>query len=212
MLIRTILAVVALALVSACGSSLTVPTPSPNTLQLTGTVRTGGLPIVGANVKILDGANQNKNAATDAGGRYTLTALVASGFTLEVTATGYTTVTKGVTLTVSASADVDLTPALRAFLIQEGSADGVLQPDGSYAFTLGMTNTGDGCAGGISGVTTLTNAARAVLTVLNWTALPTVVVRPAGHATYTVSGVNAADAFAASQYATTFSYATVSCP
>ena len=74
--------------------------------------RTGDLPLVGANVKILDGANQNK-AAVDAGGRYALTALTAGGFTLEVIATGYTTVNKSVTFTVSAAAGVDLTPALR---------------------------------------------------------------------------------------------------
>ena len=98
--------VVTLTVVSACGSSSTAPTSSGNTLQLTGTVRTGGLALVGANVKILDGANQNKSAITDAGGRYALTALSAGGFTLEVTATGYTTVNKAVTLTASAAAEV----------------------------------------------------------------------------------------------------------
>lgn len=209
---RTLLTVVALGLVSACGGSTpTAPTPNAS-LQLTGTVRTGGLPVTGANVKILDGANQNKAAVTDAGGRYTLTALAAGGFTIEIIATGYTTVNKGITLTSNTSTDVDLIPALRAFLAQEGSADGVLQPDGSYAFALGMTNTGDGCAGAISGATTLTSAAGVVVATVNWSTPTALIVRPGAHATYGVCCLKPADAFAATKYTTTFRYATVACP
>ena len=57
---RILAAVLSLGLMSACGGSApTAPSPSATALQLTRTVRTAGLPVTGATVKILDGANQN---------------------------------------------------------------------------------------------------------------------------------------------------------
>lgn len=75
------------------------PTPSTFSLsgQVTDSVTSNAIP--GAVVLIADGPNASRSATTDASGRYSLTGLQQSGFTVNVTADGYTRTSMGVTLT-----------------------------------------------------------------------------------------------------------------
>jgi hypothetical protein len=83
--------------ISACGGnssgSPTNPTPTPQTptvVSLTGTVSaiTGG-GIVGATVRIGDGANAGKTTQTTAGGSYRFDGLTASDANISASAAGY---------------------------------------------------------------------------------------------------------------------------
>ena len=57
-------------------------------------------PVAGALVKILDGPAAGQSATTDTTGTATFASLLQSGFTIEVSATGYVTTQAGVTLTL----------------------------------------------------------------------------------------------------------------
>src|SRR5262245_62322819 len=92
----TLVALAAIVTVACGGSSPNSPTPlaSANHWTIGGIIRSTGTPIVGASVRVLDGANAGKTATTDAGGRYVLAGLEQGGFTIQVSATGYLTTTK----------------------------------------------------------------------------------------------------------------------
>lgn len=59
-------------------------------------------------VSIADGPNASRSATTDASGRYSLTGLQRSGFTVSVTADGYTRTSMGVTLTADQTVSFQL--------------------------------------------------------------------------------------------------------
>ena len=116
---KRFLAVLSLAaMVSACGSSPTTPTPAPvvtppvaATFSLSGTVTsTAGGGIAGATVRIVDGANAGKSTTTAAGGSYSFTGLAIAGQTVSASATNYGSVSKGVSTTSNQTLDFQLTP------------------------------------------------------------------------------------------------------
>ena len=97
---------------AACGggnSTTTSPSPTQTpttTFSLTGTVTGGNVftattptAISGATVSVIDGPNAGKSTTTDASGKYTFTGLQQSGFTVNVSAVGYVSQSRPVTLT-----------------------------------------------------------------------------------------------------------------
>jgi hypothetical protein len=118
MLTRNCLAVLLLA-ATACSDNKPTTAPSPTTtptFSLTGTVTggnvfTGTTPtaISGATVSVIDGPNAGKSTATDASGRYTFTGLQQSGFTVNVSAVGYVSQSRPVTLTSNQTLNFGLT-------------------------------------------------------------------------------------------------------
>jgi len=82
------------------GGSSTPTGPTTSTYTLSGTVSSssGGV-VSGATVQIQDGTNAGKSATTSSAGSYSITGLTAGGFTVRVSATGYSPVTRGVTVT-----------------------------------------------------------------------------------------------------------------
>jgi hypothetical protein len=150
-------ALIAMLLVSACGSTTPPTAPAPpvtpaGQFTLSGTVtKNSGGGIAGALVAITAGANAGKNATTDASGRYSLTGLVAGTLTLTVTAQGFAAQTTSVTMANDQSADFSL--AVAVFLTNGRAVDALTQApypgltvsidgaivgttDGSGAFTL----------------------------------------------------------------------------
>jgi hypothetical protein len=103
-------------LASACGGNKSTPTsPSgstPTTFSLSGQVTdsTTSAGIPGATVSIADSTNAGKSATTDASGNYSVAALQQAGFTVNVTANGYVSSSKGVTLTSNQTLAFPLTP------------------------------------------------------------------------------------------------------
>src|SRR5262249_43699433 len=123
---RTTLAVaLALALPACDGSSSPnnpTPTPATPTWTLSGSVislENVDIAINGATVTVLDGPSANRSAMTDADGRFTLANLQQGGFTVRVSANGYQSVSRGITLTRNTFMDFGLRPDPRAILIVE---------------------------------------------------------------------------------------------
>jgi hypothetical protein len=147
------------ALAAACGGSSTTPTPTPstNTWSLTGTITSsaGGV-INAATVAIVDGPGLGRQSATDVAGHYGFAGLHQAGFSVRVSAPGYTSTTQGITLTANTVTDVQLVRLTAAALTFEGDLAFVLRADGSADMNGTAVNTGDGCAGSIGGSTTLT--------------------------------------------------------
>jgi competence protein ComEC len=87
-----------------------VPTPAPTGFSLSGLVRdaTNFALLPGVAVRILDGTNANRSTTTDAAGAYGLASLQTSGFTVSFSLSGYTTATRGITLTQNTSLDLSL--------------------------------------------------------------------------------------------------------
>ena len=91
----------------AAPSSPTGPSTSSLSGQVTDSVTSNAIP--GAVVSIADGPNAGRSATTDASGNYNLTGLQRSGFTVNVTAAGYTPTSRGVTLTSDQTVSFRLT-------------------------------------------------------------------------------------------------------
>jgi hypothetical protein len=66
-------------------------------------------PLSGVVVSIIDGSNGGQSAVTDGNGYYSLGQLLEGTFTLQLTKTGYTTVSRSVTLTSDLRLDVSIT-------------------------------------------------------------------------------------------------------
>jgi hypothetical protein len=204
---RLLLVVVAAFTLASCsGKSSPAPAPTPNVWQLGGTVSTAtGTAIVGATVKIMDGANANQSAVTNATGRYTFTSIMQANLTLQVTADGYTGQSQLIALTKDTTVDFALARVLRANLVAGGAADGIKQADGTYDFAFIGRNDGDSCARDISGSTTLSNAAKTPIATIGWTLSSATRVAPGESFVYHVV-MSAADAFAGTTYLTTFTF------
>ena len=110
-------------MLSACGGgggSPTSPAPSPTpapvvTGTLSGVITSAaGGGVGGAVVRIVDGPNAGRTATADGNGRYELTGLTLSGFTIEVTAPDHVGSSRGVTVspaTPTATANFTLLPS-----------------------------------------------------------------------------------------------------
>ncbi len=96
-----------IAAIGACGGSPSKPSAPVIALTVLVTNDQGQL-IANAQVKVLDGPNAGRTATTDTSGKALLSNLVSSGFTVEVTASGYGTATQGVTVTGAVAITVKL--------------------------------------------------------------------------------------------------------
>lgn len=94
----------------------TAPAP-PTAFALSGHVTnsaTGG-PLSGAVVSVRDGPNAGRSTVTDSSGAYKLDQLLASTFTVNVSAAGYVEETQTVTLTSDQMLSVQLTPQVSEY-------------------------------------------------------------------------------------------------
>jgi hypothetical protein len=84
-------------------TSTAIPTTTASTFSLSGQVTdsTNSIPISDATVSIADSSNAGRSATTDGSGNYAFAELQPAGFIVNVTATGYVTSSKGVTLTAN---------------------------------------------------------------------------------------------------------------
>ena len=85
-----------------------------NTFTLSGRVTSavdGG--IGRASLEVLDGPNEGRATVTDANGNFLLASLTRSDFTLSISAAGFTTATRIVSLSQNATIDVVLLPTSR---------------------------------------------------------------------------------------------------
>jgi hypothetical protein len=146
-------------LASACGANSTT-SPSPTTTSTTSTATTFTLsgqvtnsasaaPVSGATVSIADSVNAGKSVTTDGSGNYSFTGLQQAGFTVNVTASGYGSSSKGVTLTSNQTLSFQLVQQVFSFVgtwagvIPNNAANGtggrvqlVLQTSNLGTFTL----------------------------------------------------------------------------
>lgn len=218
---RTTLAVaLALALPACDGSSSPnnpTPTPATPTWTLSGSVislENVDIAINGATVTVLDGPSANRSAMTDADGRFTLANLQQGGFTVRVSANGYQSVSRGITLTRNTFMDFGLRPDPRAILIVEGSLAYDPLPDGSVNIRATGVNTGKGCAWNVSGLSTLTGTSGFTLT-LSWELNRATIIRPGERFQYVLGPVSQADIarFGSSgTYSTSVSFSSLPCP
>jgi hypothetical protein len=205
---------------AGCGGSSSPSTPTPsvnlvNTWNLTGTVSssTGG-GISGATVAVVDGPDAGKQATADTAGRYSFTGLVQAGFSVRATASSFTPVTRGVTLTANMVTDFQLTRQLAAALTFEGPITFTPRPDGSYDMSATGGNDGDGCAGSVAGNTTLTPTSGSSATFV-WSLSTATVIRVGERFRYNFGPATASDftAFGADgTYVTHFTFTNVTCP
>src|SRR5262245_10504201 len=96
----------------------TTPTPTPNpTFTMTGGVSeaspTTANKIPGATVTFTDGSNAGMSATTDGAGNYSIGALKSGGFNITVSAPGYQSVSRGVTLSANSTQNFSLLPVFR---------------------------------------------------------------------------------------------------
>ncbi len=218
---RALLALVLGCSLSGCGSSSSSPnTPTApvnlvNTWNLTGTVSssTGG-GVTGATVAVVDGPDLGKQATADAAGRYSFTGLQQGGFSVRASASSYTPMTRGVTLTANMVADFQLTRQLAAALTFEGPITFTPRADGSYDMSATGGNDGDGCAGSVTGTTTLTPTTGSPVSFV-WSLPTATVIRLGERFRYNFGPITANDrmAFGADGvYVTRFTSTTVTCP
>lgn len=87
--------------------------PTPSAFALTGRVTStaNGAPLSGAVVSVRDGPNSGRSTVTDGSGAYKLDQLLASTFTLNVSAIGYVAQMRTVTLASDQTVSVALAPA-----------------------------------------------------------------------------------------------------
>ena len=217
---RAALATLALgvAVVGCGGSSPSAPTPpSAAAWTLSGTVTSAATgAIIGATVRILDGPNANAQTVTDAGGRYWFANLQQAGFTVQASANGFATVTRGVTLTTNTTADFQLPRNALAILTSEGSVGyGAALPDGSLPMHATGVNTGDGCATNVAGTTTIRNQAGDFTRAYEWALNPATVIRAGARFQYDFGPLSAADLTSfgsAGTYSAAYRFVSTACP
>jgi hypothetical protein len=106
-IVRRLAVVLATVLAASCGSSTAPTTPPPvtppPTFTLSGTVTSTatGAGISGATVRVIDGPNANRTTTTSSTGEYSLSGLLASGMTVNASATNYVAQSLAVTFTAS---------------------------------------------------------------------------------------------------------------
>ena len=164
-------------LASACsgGKSATSPsqttTSTPTTFTLSGQVTnsSSAAPISGATVTIADSVNAGKSVTTDSSGNYSFAGLQQAGFTINVTANGYASSSKGVTLTSNQTLSFQLVQQVFSFVgtwagvIPNSAANGtggrvqlVLQSSNLGTFTL-FPGAGSPCGVGSLQITFTAN-------------------------------------------------------
>jgi hypothetical protein len=85
-----------------------------NTFTLSGRVASAADGGIGrASLEVLDGPNEGRATATDANGNFLLASLTRSDFTLSISAAGFTTATRTVSLLQNVTLDVALVQASR---------------------------------------------------------------------------------------------------
>jgi len=113
------------AALTSCGDnneSTAPPTsPSASTYTMSGTVSSasGGV-ISGATVQVLDGANAGKSATTSSTGSYSITGLTPGGFTVRASASGYSPLSRGVTMTSDSTQNFTLPVVAQATFTMAG--------------------------------------------------------------------------------------------
>jgi hypothetical protein len=182
--------------------------------KLSGTIKaaSNGAPLQGATVKIVDGPNASQSTTTDNAGSYSFVALQQSGFTVQASASGYTALSMGVSLTVDTVQDFALVRLTVANLRDvPGSVSGIRQADGSYTYSVPGINVGDGCAGSISGTMTFADGNGLTTAAIPWSLPAGTIVRPNQQFTFTVN-VAATPALSTKTYSNSYQFTTVSCP
>jgi carboxypeptidase family protein len=220
---KTMRALLVLALgcmLAGCGGSSSPNTPTPpvnlvNTWNLTGTVSssTGG-GISGATVVVVDGPDLGKQATADSAGRYSFSGLQQAGFSVRASASSYTPATRGVTLTANMVADFQLTRQLAAALTFEGPITFTPRADGAYDMSATGGNGGDGCAGSVTGTTTLTPTSGSPVMFV-WSLPSATVIRVGERFRYSFGPITASDFMAYGTdgtYVTRFTFTNVLCP
>jgi len=217
---RALLALVLGCSLAGCGGSSSPGTPTPpvnlvNTWNLTGTVNaSSGTGISGATVAVLDGPDLGKQATADAAGRYSLTGLQQAGLSVRASASGYISMTRGVTLTANMVADFQLTRQPVAALTFEGAITFTPRADGSYDMSATGGNDGDGCAVAVTGITTLTPTTGSPVS-FPWSLPAATIIRPGERFRYNFGPIMASDFMAYGTdgvYVTRFTFTNVSCP
>jgi hypothetical protein len=218
----TVLLGVASLSMAGCGSSsksLPAPTtPTAVTWTLSGTVTSNtGAPIAGAELTILDGPDAMTGAVTGTSGQFAMFGLRQAGFTVRATAKGYQSLSKGVSLMANTALDFQLPRLPVANLVVEGELifDAANQ-DESRGLHGTALNRGDGCAGSISGTTTLSSKSDANVKVsFPWSLSAATILRPGERAQYSMCcmTVQQLQQFGPEgTYNTQFSFVTVACP
>jgi hypothetical protein len=139
--------------VGGCGggsSSPTSPTPSTSTPPSASTFTLGGtvtetapttnVTIPGATLRIVDGPNAGKTATADANGAFQFAGLARAGFTVEATADGYVTGSKGVTLNGNLTLALALDPSPKILTSSRNET-----VSGGDTCVGGPSTYGDGC-------------------------------------------------------------------
>jgi len=219
-MMRVLLALVLGCSLAGCGSSSSPSTPTPpvnlvNTWNVTGTVSSSsGGGITGATVAVLDGPDLGKQVTADTAGRYSFSGLQQAGFSIRASASGYNPVTRGITLTANTVADFQLTRQPAAALTFEGAITFTPRTDGSFDMSATGGNDGDGCAGAVTGVTTLTPTTGSPVMFV-WSLPTATVIRVGERFRYNFGPIMASDrtAFGADGvYVTRFTFTNVTCP
>ena len=174
-MIQRALIVALLLAASACGSSSSPPSapaapsapPASTQFTLSGAVRDRVTltPVSGAQVRVLDGTNKDRTATTDAAGNYTAANLSPGGFTIQITATDFTTLTQAVTLAADTALVISLVRLPAPFLVLADSTPANPQfvaycvefPCNTFGYRFSARNAGTGCAGSITGTLQLSD-------------------------------------------------------
>lgn len=204
----------ALAFTLACGSNSSTTAPSPATVTLSGTVRdsAGSTAIANATATIADGSNAGRSAVSDATGSFSLSGLTPGGFTVRVTATSYTALSQGVTLTTSGSAAFLLVRLPAPNLLADGTQSRPsLNGDGSLSYVFDAHNLGVGCASNVSGTYLSLDNNSLVLATMSWSLPAATVLRPGQAFTATACCETLQTAQSSRFYRVTFASTTVAC-
>jgi hypothetical protein len=206
---------------AACGSSPSAPTSTPAAAPaahwaLSGAVTSSaGGPINGATVAILDGPDADRTTTTDAAGRFTLAGLAQAGFSIHVTARGFTDASVPVTLTANQVVDVRLLLPLARLLDIGGSDIRYDRVPGGFDMFANAINEGEGCTDRVGGVTTIKNTAPPNLTLaFSWSLPPDQIIRRGEQFTYRVGFMtdDQARQFPVGTASTKFAGFTIPCP
>jgi Carboxypeptidase regulatory-like domain len=145
------------------------------------------LPQPTAETVILDGQDKGRTATTDASGRFTLAGLAQGGFSLHVTARGYSDATMGITLVANQVVEVRLVLPLARLIDIGGLPVCYERVPGGFEMFAAAVNDGPGCANSVGGGTTIKNAAPPNLTLdFSWSLPATQIIQPGEHFNYRI--------------------------
>jgi Carboxypeptidase regulatory-like domain len=208
-------------LAGGCGSSPTTPSSTPQAAPvarwgLSGVVTSSaGGPINGAVVTILDGPNANQTTSSNASGRYRFADLTPGGFSIRVTARGYSDVTMGITLTTNQVVDVRLLFPLARLQDIGGAPIRYERVAGGFDMFANAVNAGEGCASQVAGVLTIRHSQQPNLTLdFSWTLPVDRIIQPHEQFEYRIGVITDAQAFQFPEgtASTRFSAASIPCP